>query len=89
MPILNHAGVHGTLMILVLLAFGKPWQWAIALGLIEFATHFIIDLGKGLLTKNYPTLADNTKKPFWQLYGLDQLLHLLVIVGIWHIAAGL
>lgn len=89
MPIVNHAAVHGTIIIIVLLAFGKPWLWAIALGLVELVTHFVIDLGKGLLTNKYPTLADKEKKPYWQLYGLDQLLHLLVIVGIWYVAAGL
>lgn len=41
------------------------------------------------MTNKYPTLADKEKKPYWQLYGLDQLLHLLVIVGIWYVAAGL
>lgn len=86
MPILNHAAVHATLIILCLCAFGKPWVLCILLSLAELLTHFLIDLSKGRLTAHYPTLADNTKKPFWQLYGLDQLLHLWVIVGIWYVA---
>jgi hypothetical protein len=29
-------------------------------------------------------MADMQKKPYWMLYGFDQLLHLLVIVMIWY-----
>lgn len=86
MPILNHAAIHATLIILCLLAFSQPWLQVWILGFTELITHFMIDLLKGRLTKRYTILADNSKKPFWQLYGIDQMLHLLVIVGIWYAA---
>ena len=40
-------------------------------------------MAKGRLTALYPVLADQHSKPYWMLYGFDQLLHLLVLVLIW------
>jgi hypothetical protein len=50
----------------------------------EIISHFLIDTAKGLVSARYPILTDMTKKPYWMLYGFDQLLHLLVIVFIWY-----
>lgn len=77
-----HAAVHATLMAVVLLAFCVSFVVVSALFAIELISHFVIDYGKGFLGRKFPILGDNTKKPFWVLYGLDQLLHLLVIVAI-------
>lgn len=32
----------------------------------------------------FPAFGHQQQKPYWMLYGLDQLLHLLVIVIIWY-----
>lgn len=85
-PILEHAGVHAILMLLVLFAFGVPWQTTLLCFLIELSTHFAIDVSKGKITKHYPNLADMHCKPHWQLYGLDQLLHTLFVLLIYHLA---
>ena len=83
-PILLHAAVHALLMGLCLLLWGVSWKQLLLLMLAEFVSHFIIDTGKGRLTACYPILSNQQKKPYWMLYGFDQLLHLLVIIGIWH-----
>ena len=77
-----HAAVHATLMAVVLLSFCVSFVVVSALFALEFVSHFAIDYGKGFLGRKFPALGDNTKKAFWMLYGLDQLLHLLVIVVI-------
>ena len=38
----------------------------------------------GLCLLLWGVLANQQRKPYWMLYGFDQLLHLLVIVGIWY-----
>ncbi|MCR5821127.1 MAG: DUF3307 domain-containing protein [Bacteroidaceae bacterium] len=85
-PIISHAAVHALLIFLCLLIAGTAWELSSILAGIEFITHFIIDSLKGRLTALYPTLADMQKKPYWQLYGLDQFLHILVIIIIWYSA---
>lgn len=83
-PILLHAGIHTVLMGLCLLIFGASWKLLLLLMLAELVSHFLIDTGKGRLTARFPKLADMQQKPYWMLYGFDQLLHLLVIMGIWY-----
>jgi hypothetical protein len=82
-PILLHASVHALLIGLCLLIWGIEWKLVLMLMLVELISHFLIDTGKGRLISYFPILADQQKKPYWMLYGFDQLLHLLVIVGIW------
>ena len=83
-PLLLHAGIHALLMGLCLLLFGVSWKLLLLFILAELVSHYLIDTAKGLLTARFPLLADQQKKPYWMLYGFDQLLHLLVIVGIWY-----
>ncbi len=83
-PILLHAGIHAVLMGLCLLIWGVAWEMLLLLMLAELVSHFLIDTAKGRLTARFPELADMQQKPYWMLYGLDQLLHLLVIVCIWY-----
>ena len=85
-PILLHAFVHALLIGLCLLIWGVAWSLFLLLMLFELISHFLIDTGKGRLTAHYPILANQQKKPYWMLYGFDQLLHLLVIVGIWYLS---
>ena len=83
-PIMLHASIHALLMGLCLLIGRVAWDMLLLLMLVELISHFLIDTGKGRLTACYPVLADQQKKPYWMLYGFDQLLHLLVIVFIWY-----
>ena len=83
-PILLHAGVHALLVGVCLLVFGVPWKLLLFLMLAELVSHFLIDMVKGRLTARSQELADMQQKSYWMLYGFDQLLHLLVIVGIWY-----
>ncbi len=83
-PILLHASIHAMLMGLCMLVFGVSWKLLLLLVLAELVSHFLIDTCKGRLTARFPKLADLQQKPYWILYGFDQLLHLLVIVGIWY-----
>ena len=80
--ILLHAGIHAGLIGLCLLVWGVSWKLLLMLALIELVSHFLIDTFKGYLTARYSFFANMQKKPYWMLYGLDQLLHLLVIVII-------
>ena len=82
-PIMLHAFVHALLIGLCLLILRVPWDKLLLLMFVEFISHFLIDTGKCRLTACYPVLADQQKKPYWMLFGFDQLLHLLVIVFIW------
>ena len=81
-PILLHASIHAGLMGLCLLVWGVSWKLLLMLTLVELVSHFLIDTAKGHLTARHSFLANMQKKPYWMLYGLDQLLHLLVIVII-------
>jgi len=83
-PILLHAGIHAGLVGICLLCWHSPWKPLLLLVLLELVSHFLIDTMKGRLTARFPILADMQQKPYWMLYGLDQLLHLMVLVLIWY-----
>lgn len=85
-PILLHAAVHAVLMGVCLLVFGVTTEQLFLLMSLELVTHFIIDVGKAALSVKIPLLADVTRKPYWVLFGLDQLLHQLVVAVIWYVA---
>ena len=81
-----HSCVHAILMGLVFLAFSVSWKSILLLFSFELCSHFVIDYMKGFVGRQFTSLADNQQKPFWILYGLDQLLHLLVIVAMVYFA---
>ena len=81
-PILLHSSIHAVLMGVCLLIWGTRMKALILLVLFELVSHFVIDTSKGLLTARFPILADQQHKPYWMLYGFDQLLHQLVVVAI-------
>jgi len=85
-PIALHGMVHAVLMGICALLFRVSVPTVLYLMTFEATTHFFIDLSKARLSVHYPRLADATRKPYWMLYGLDQLLHQLVIIGIWAFA---
>ena len=82
-PILGHAAVHTVLMGLCLLVWSVSWKMLLMLMGVELVTHFLIDTAKGRLSASFPLLADRGHKPYWALYGFDQLLHQFVVVFIW------
>lgn len=85
-PILLHAAVHAVLMGCCLLVFGVSMELAFWLMLLELVTHFVIDTSKAAVSVKVPLLADVRQKPYWVLFGLDQLMHQLVVVVIWYAA---
>ncbi len=64
-----HSAIHGILPFVFVAKF-----WFLPYAIILAVFHFLIDAGKLYLTKKY-------QKTDW--FFLDQLAHLLVIVGIW------
>lgn len=80
LPILQHAVIHATLMTICLLLFGVNFQIGLYLFVLQLVTHFLIDVGKGRINKRFPKTADTTQKIYWQVYGLDQFLHTMVIL---------
>jgi hypothetical protein len=71
-PLATHAGVHGMLTLLLMLALLPSLWW---LGLVDFVVHTVIDRGKALATRGLGlTETDNA---WWWLLGLDQALHQL------------
>ena len=85
-PILLHAAVHAVLMGVCLLVFGVSMELTLWLMLLEVVTHFFIDFGKAVVSVKMPLLAEFKQKPYWVLFGLDQLLHQLIVVVIWYAA---
>ncbi len=86
-PIFSHALNHATFMFLVLLPFlYGSWIVLASLYMLQLWTHFIIDVGKGRLTKIFTQTGDNTKRPYWYVFGFDQFLHQLVIIIMAYIA---
>ena len=77
-----HAGVHAVLLSLVLWFFEVPLRGCFVAFLIELVSHFLIDTFKSAFSVMVEALRDNTRKPYWLLYGFDQLLHILVIVTL-------
>lgn len=83
-PIILHAAIHTGLMGLCLLLWAISWKAVLLAMAVEWGTHFLIDLAKARLSARFPRLVDQQQKTYWMLYGLDQLLHQLVIVIIWY-----
>ena len=86
LPILLHASIHGALMGICLLCWNVSWKCILAMIAWEIVSHFLIDLAKARVTVHFPRLADMRFRPYWMLFGFDQLLHLVVVVFIWHYA---
>lgn len=79
-PIAAHAGVHALLMALAL-AFIAP-HIAIAGLLIQWSTHFAIDVWKGRMNVWFPSLRSPANVFHWLVFGADQMLHVVVLVII-------
>jgi hypothetical protein len=80
-PIFAHAAVHAVLVLAVLVAF-VDLPRALGLALFQLVSHFLIDLGKGKISVCFPVLKNPCNQWHWYLFGLDQLLHQIVLVII-------
>jgi NADH:ubiquinone oxidoreductase subunit H len=56
-------------------------SYELAMGL-QLVTHFLIDVWKGRMNGWFPALRSPSNKGHWIVFGLDQLLHTLVIIGM-------
>lgn len=83
LPILQHAITHGILMAAIIGFYinGGLLLW---LFLFQVITHFTIDTLKGRANVWVPELQDPANPYHWYVFGIDQLLHQLVIVGMWY-----
>jgi hypothetical protein len=85
-PILCHAGLHAFFMAVVLKCFGCDWLTVAVLYTIQLLTHFAIDVWKGRMNVWFPSLQSPANKWHWWIFGIDQTLHILVILWIVNIA---
>ncbi|MBI4514167.1 MAG: DUF3307 domain-containing protein [Gemmatimonadetes bacterium] len=83
-PIAGHAAVHALLVALAVIVFvrSSPWLPAAIAAPIEFATHFSIDAMRARLGRRIPALRDPGQNVYWYAFGIDQLAHALVLVGL-------
>jgi len=84
-PILQHAFMHSFLIMFILIPYTDALT-GVSLMAFQFITHFGIDLLKGKCNVWFPSLT-NPANPFhWYVFGLDQLLHQIVLIIIASIA---
>jgi hypothetical protein len=82
-PIFTHAFIHASIMLVLLaLVFGFSGFKLAALFGFQLITHFLIDVWKGRMNGWFPTLQSPANKWHWIVFGFDQLLHALVIIGM-------
>lgn len=86
-PIFCHAGTHLILMMTVIcgLCYVVPtphWDKYDTAFMIILLSHFIIDVWKGRMNVWFPSLTNPTNVYHWWIFGLDQLLHILVIIFV-------
>ena len=82
-PILVHAFVHASLMLVFLFLWvGLKGFKLVALFGFELITHFLIDVWKGRMNGWFPALQSPANKWHWIVFGFDQYLHALVIIGM-------
>lgn len=82
-PIFTHAFIHASLMLVLLaLVFGSSGFKLAALFGFQLITHFLIDVWKGRMNGWFPSLQSPANKWHWIVFGFDQLLHALVIIGM-------
>ncbi len=78
-PILVHALVHSLLFFLAIWVL-HDFEKALLAASIQLPTHFLIDVMKGKLNVWFPKLQEITNKYHWWVFGIDQMLHHLVII---------
>ncbi len=82
-PIAGHAAVHGVLVgVAVAVLVAPAWSLLLAVCGIELGTHFVIDVTRARLARPFPALKDPNQGVYWYIFGLDQLAHMLVLLGL-------
>lgn len=87
-PIFIHALVHAILF------FVSVWclydlDKAIFAGILQWTSHFFIDLFKGKLNYFFRQLEDPTNKFHWWVFGADQLLHhFIILLTVYYVSLG-
>jgi len=83
-PIFCHAWIHAILMWLVLFIWSSgtwiSWTIILQLSLFQLITHFLIDILKGKINYHFTSLRDVNSDWYRILFGLDQYLHIIVIL---------
>jgi hypothetical protein len=81
-PIFAHAGMHTILMFLFLVFLTNDLELVLKLSAFQLITHFLIDVWKGRMNGWFSALQSPTNKWHWIVFGFDQLLHALAIIGM-------
>ena len=84
-PILAHAAAHAGLMGFALFLwrvyYSLPVMNSVTYAiLLQWLSHFLIDLWKGKMNVWFPSLQDPANKFHWYIFGFDQFLHTVVII---------
>ncbi len=81
--ILAHATVHATLVLIAVWAIATTsWSLVLVAAGIELGTHFAIDAFRARLEVRLPAVRDPSRRTHWYVFGVDQLLHGLVLLWI-------
>lgn len=80
LPIAAHAGVHAVPMTLVGMAL-VGLESGLLIGAIQWPAHFAIDVAKGRSSALSPELQNPASYWYWWVFGADQYLHQLVMIG--------
>ena len=75
-----HALVHGVLFGLIALVYSQSLITGLIVFILQSILHWDIDTLKSLTNADFPVTKDSTKRPYWYIFGLDQLAHQLVIL---------
>jgi hypothetical protein len=81
-PILTHAAVHSVLMAICVGFYTNSFKLSLLAFSIQLVSHFVIDVWKGKMNVWFPIVQSPTNKLHWVLFGLDQLLHQIIIIYI-------
>lgn len=76
-----HAGIHALGTFAICLLFSLPYGW---IALVDGILHYHTDWAKANLTTWYGVTPND--KLFWNLLGLDQLLHMLTYLVLLRVA---
>jgi hypothetical protein len=82
-PILEHALVHTLFTVAAVAIIARPGISMVAVaGGIQLVTHFQLDWAKGRLSAAQTAFGDMKRQAYWTVFGLDQLLHCMVLLVI-------
>ena len=74
-----HAGLHSVATLILLLLIGYP-DIALICSAMEFVIHYLTDYIKVNIEKKFSLSISDPR--YWQLFGLDQLIHNITYIGI-------